>query len=145
MATKAFDEVLVELLKTVQPLRIKGRVYHIEQYQMDNTLQNAYPNVVYELIEDRPDLELSGDSQFRWADYMICITSENSEDIRTCATNLKNANDPDFNLALKTEYSNIEWITVTQDVEASIFAVEQQEKGLKTSSLTLTIHHWGDI
>lgn len=145
MAIKAFDEVLVELLLSIQPNRIKERVYHLEQYQMDDTLHAAYPNIVYELIEDRPDLELSGDSQFRWADYMICITSENSEDIRVCATNLKNANDPDFNATLTAAYNNIQWVTVTQDVEASIFAVEQQEKGLKTASLTMTLHHWGDV
>lgn len=146
MATrKAYDEVLNELLLTIPQVTVTRNVFHLEQYQTLDTLVDAYPCIVFYLQEDVPALELSGDSQFRWATYTVDVISPDSADIRTIAALIKGCNDPTFNDALHLEFENIEWITVTYDVEASEFAIEQQEKGLKTATLTLTIHHWGDI
>lgn len=147
MATKDIDDVLVELLKTCQPKRIQDRVYHIEQYQNLDTLGystgiGVYPCIVYELIEDTPSLELAGDNGFGWATYSVTILAQNSADLRPTAKQLLVMNESKFNVDLNTQYTNIEWITVTSEIESQFAAAEQQEKGLKVSTSTVMFHHW---
>lgn len=147
MATKSPDEVLVELLLTARADLVESRVYHIEQYQMLDTLNKldgAYPCIVYELLEDSPSLELAADSKFAIATYALTVTSPKSSDIRSIATVIKNMNDATFIQEVCDAYENINWINVTSDVEGTEFAIEQQEKGLKTSTLTVLFEHWGD-
>lgn len=143
---KPFDEVLA-LLLTELPFSVakcNDRIYHYEAYRkLDAKLQ--YPAIVYNLIDDSQEPELTGGSGFYHATYNVSCVSPDSEDIRAFATDIKDWNDYDFINEVSNRFPNIEWIDVDTDTEENEFTVEQLEKGYKTSSVTVVVDHWGDI
>jgi DNA-dependent RNA polymerase auxiliary subunit epsilon len=138
MATfKAFDEVLITVVEALPEVILRSHgMHHMEVFQKIDDSEAEFPCIVYELLEDVPILELSDDSGMRHAAYALYIISTSSDDLRELATSIKTLNTQANNDTLKATYFNVEWITD--------FAVEQQEKGNKCSTLVCTVHHWGD-
>lgn len=147
MATP-YDEVLVALLKLLPSVAdvavCNNRVYHLEVFQ-NLPSEAQYPCIVYWLNDDFPEKELSGNSNFYHAIYTIVVSSKKSADIRQVAAEIKTLSYEDTNDQTFAQYPNVEWVEIDDDTEDNEFAVEQQDKGFKTASLTAVVDHWGAL
>lgn len=140
-----FDEVFVAMLLALQEVQDRcklQRVYHLEVFQNLGS-KARFPCLVYNMVDSSPEQELSGTSGLFHSTWEVTIVSESSDDLREIATEAKGFNEEDYNDELHDTYPFIEWVSVDSDGEANEFAIEQQEKGMKTASLAVTMAHWG--
>lgn len=138
------DEVLVECLRTL-PSAVaicNQRVYHIEVYQALTSLDH-YPCIVYQITENMADGELSGLSSFINSIYSVYVISKDSADLRTLGMEIMGFGEEEYNDEIYETYGNINWIHAENESEQGEFALEQEEKGYKISTHTITIQHWG--
>ena len=145
MAT--FDEVLVAQLKKNEKVLATCKapfVYHLEVFQKSDSL-DRYPCVVYQLISDTQEKELGQGSGVWNAIYEVTCLSKKSSDIRKLAASLVDIGSDDNNDAVYAEHPNVVWIEVEEDSDLNEFALEQQEKGIRSSVLTISIAHRGKL
>lgn len=140
-----YDEYFVRELKLVpEVLSICGtKVFHLEVFQKIPS-NSQYPCVVYYLNDDDPEEELAENSKFLTAKYTLVPICFNTEQLRTVAEGIKTY----FNNLTKIDalYCDtagmITWTKANNDSEANVFATEQQEKGKRTTTLTVELDHW---
>lgn len=121
----ALPEDLVTLLKAACSTT---SVYHLSVYQeLDD--DNAYPCIVYELTNDNPIEELDRNSGVWLAEYAIYILAFSSDILREWSNNIND---------LTGEYET-GWLQVNDDIEQYNVPVEQQEKGVKQTTLKISI------
>lgn len=140
-----FDEALVALLLGIPTVSsVCGtKVYHLEVWQATPSLIQ-FPCIVYRLTDDDPEEELAENSGLLTATYELTITAAKSADLRAVSEAIKAYfNDESIlnDIQCGTE-GLIPWISVFNDSESNEFAIEQQEKGLQTTSLQVAIDHW---
>lgn len=145
MAALSYDEILVErilALPKVLERCVEPYLYHLEVAQDALDSDGLYPCIVYNLVDDVPHKELSGESGLYSATYEITVIARTSEDLKYIAADIKTLADEDKNIQLTLDHPSCEWIRIETDTEGNEFAVEQQEKGYKTSSLLAVLDHW---
>ncbi len=133
-----YDEILVSKLRGINP-----RVFHLEVFQK-NPSTDRYPCIVYRLVDDQPEEELAENSGLATAVYEITLIARDSATLRTWAEQIKSVfTSSDFIDGVYCDTDGeITWIYVFNDAEQNEFAIEQQEKGYKTTSLQVAMDHW---
>lgn len=119
------------------------RIYHIEIYESLNPPAEI-PCIVYKLTDETPEQEISGDPKFFTALYELVIIAKESQVTREIAEEIKETFATEaYNNAMYAETSGqMNWITAESDGEDGEFAIEQQEKGYKTSTIVGSLEHW---
>ncbi len=128
---KPSDEILVERLKLLAP-----QVYHLEVYQnaRDQNQEN-YPCCVYRRHDFNPMTELAGESGFRTDGYEVLVIARDSSELRAIADALQDTYKYAYLVALQAVYSQVKDWQIDTDTESVEFAVEQQDKGYKITSV----------
>lgn len=145
-----YDEKMVELWKALPDVvtLLGSRVYHLEVAQAADSL-SKFPALVYNLESDIPELELSQPTGIYYATYKLQCFSKKSSDVRTIATALASMGEEDYITAIAGgfgvtgSFPDIGWIDVVEDTDLNEFAIEQQEKGYRVSSVLMKVTHNG--
>lgn len=140
-----YDELLVARLRLVpQVIAIcNSRVYHLEVFQNSPSIQR-YPCVVYSLDNDDPEEELAENSGLLTATFSVFVLCNKSSELRAVVEGIKyyfNDVDNIDQIYCDTD-GEITWVSCTNDREQNDFAIEQQEKGIRTSTLQIAMDHW---
>ena len=136
------DDLLVAQLKLLgEGCRLqRGNVYHLEVYQNatgDN--QTNYPCYVYRKSDFTPELELTGEANVEDETFEVTCISQDSESLRCLAKELQKTYRYAFLQKLQTANPHLlDWL-VDNDTEQTEFAMEQQDKGYKTATMTVRI------
>lgn len=136
------DEILVTELQQLQTVinLLSTHVYHLEVYQNDDSL-SEFPCIVYQRIDDIPEVELSGVANLRHASFDVTVIALDSATLRSVVDEIDVMAGEGSNDTLYSRYTNLEWLHVDHDSEQVEFEIELQAKGMKTTTLTIMITH----
>lgn len=129
------DEMLVAMLREVA-----ARVFHLEVYQKEDS-QSQYPCVVYWLSDVIPERELDGNNGHEVSGYTVVVIAKDSATLRPLADAIAYFGVLAYNQTkwADTDYSGLISVDTDSQSEDENFAMEQQEKGLKTSTLSVSL------
>lgn len=136
------DDLLVRQLGLLaQSCSLQGdAVYHLEVYQNatgDN--ETNYPCYVYRKSDHAPELELTGEASIEDDTYEVVCISRDSDSLRCLANALTETYRYSFLLTLQSTSPDVlDWV-VENDAEQNEFAMEQQDKGYKTTTILVRI------
>lgn len=144
-----YDEVLVESVKALAVVQelcggADPRMYHLEVFQAAES-ETRYPCIVYEMLSDLPFKELEQTSGLWDAIYQLTCLSKKSATIRRLAAAIQTLNDEATLDAILAAHPNVKWIEIEDDSDNCEFATEQQDKGYRSSVLTVTLTHSGKL
>ena len=140
------DEMLVSFLKALTDVvaLCNGRVHHLEVYQRDDSLAQ-YPCLVYEQSDDIPERELGGNVGYWTTIYSVYIIAQNSSALRTLTDAVYTLGTETFNQSVwqqqPASYAMFEGLDVDSSSEDNEFAIEQQERGLKISTVSVSFQN----
>lgn len=115
-------------------------VYHLEVYQNANgDNQKNYPCYVYRKSDFSPETELSGEASVEDETFEVTCVAQDSESLRCLAKTLQRSYRYSYLESLQaTTPGLLDWL-VENDSEQNEFALEQQDKGYKTTTLIVRI------
>jgi len=144
MASIPPDEMLVQFVQA-RPQVIalcNDRVFHLEVYQEQDDSLAQYPCIVYQQTDDVPDREISGNNGYFTTVYSIYVIAKNSSDLVALRNDIYWLGSEDFNTSIfqdtSGDYDMFEGIDVDSSSEDDEFAIEQQERGLKISTVIVS-------
>lgn len=132
------DDYLVAQLVQLAQSCGSGNVYHLEAYQQDDN-QAKYPCYVYRRSDFTPELEMSGEAGIQDDTYEVAVISTDSDTLRCLANAMQITYKYAWLRARQvTEPNLLDWI-VENDTEGVEWAIEQQDKGYKMSTMTVRV------
>lgn len=140
MAT--YREALIEkLLQFTNVANICGTRIYDRQGPQNIDSQSIYPNLMYTLTDDSPELESTGRCDVAKAVFQFLFTGITSEQCVLIADDFATLNDEVVIDAISTISDEVLWIEATDNKESNNFAIEQQLKGYLTAAFTVTVTH----
>lgn len=142
----SFDELFVDMLRKVPAIETLcgSRVYHLEVYQNTDRLHGQYPCIVYQIVDGTPHQELCGGTGLHTTTIETTIIAQESSVLRAVIAGIDVFNSEQTNENIYAASNrNIEGVEVVSDSELTEFAIEQQDKGMKTAVVNVLLTHWG--